>query len=198
MKDTLFRLSMACLLVGIAAAIFAPAEKTLGKILSLIYLHIGFVYGALLLFLVSTFSAAVFLLRRRLKFLSLSETAFRLAFVAWVVYLVLSALIAIMSWGSINWQEPRWIIGVNIFFFSMMAVLVAWWLGREKAVYLYLPAGILFVLYWSTRTSQLHPYAPIRMSESAAIKATAVVSVVATVISLLLLALAIVQREVEA
>lgn len=188
-SEVFFRLSLACLILGILSAVFAPAEQTLGRILGLIYLHIGFVYGGLSLFII----AAVLSLIGR----EAGKTAYGLAIVSWVIYLVLSMIIAYLSWGNINWQEPRLIIGMNILFASIIVYLLLNLIDKPWSNYLLALGGAGAVAYWSTRWSMLHPAAPIRNSDSATIKLLALVSVISIILSLILLFVAVITRETK-
>lgn len=190
-SELFFRLSAGFVVLAVLAAIFAPQEQTLGKILGLIYLHIGFVYAGLLLFIV----AAVLSLSGNEKLIRSGKIAFGLALVSWAIYLCLSMVIAYLSWGNINWQEPRLVIGINIFFTGLLIYLLQSLLAAKWSRFLLTAGGVGAVVYWSTRWSMLHPAAPIRNSDSTSIIMLALVCILSIIVSVIFLLLSLVNKE---
>lgn len=65
-KDAiLFKFSLYSLLLGLVFAAFAPPEKTIGKVISLVYLHIGFFAGAIILLFLSAANGLLCLLWKK-------------------------------------------------------------------------------------------------------------------------------------
>jgi hypothetical protein len=189
----LFRTSLFSLFIGLFAAAFAPTEKVIGKALALVYLHIGFFAGALVLFFLTIIAAILF---SRIKAgRVLIGKLYTTGGIAWFIYFLLSVAVAWMSWGGIFWQEPRMVIAVRVIFIFLIAQAVYYFLERKYVEVVFGSAAFLSILIWLFRFSIFHPRAPIRESNSLAIKAFAVISIFSTALSVLLLALSLAGRD---
>lgn len=187
--DSLFRWSVFFLLLGVLVSIAAPSEKTIGKALSLVYLHIGFFLSALILLLISFLASVVAI--RYAKAQKIANISFEFAFFSWLIYFILSAAVAYFGWGGIFWQEPRMIIAVRVLILLSAGLVLVWAFEQKASNLVILFASLMSIVIWLGRYSIFHPKAPIRNSDSFTIKALAVVSIVSIVISVLMLALAV-------
>jgi MFS family permease len=192
-SDFMFRLSILFLVLGISAAAVAPSERTIGKALSLVYLHIGFFLAALILLILSLIASAFGV--RYEKARRIANTSFSFASLSWLIYFVLSAAVAYLGWGGIFWQEPRMVIAVRVLIL-LSAAMVLVWVMEERAKNLVISlASLLSIIIWLGRYSIFHPKAPIRNSDNLSIKALAVISIAGIVISVLMLASAVFLRD---
>lgn len=194
-NQVLFHLSLFLLLAGILAAGVSPSEKTIGKALALVYLHIGFFVGSLALFF---FTVLVSLLlpsekARRV----LTGSFYNAGGVAWFIYFLFSAAVAYVSWGGIYWQEPRMIIAVRVIFLFLLAQAINYFFEKRYQHLIFGSGAFLSILIWLFRFSIFHPKAPIRESNSLSIKLFAVASIVSTALSIILLAAAAAGRDLK-
>lgn len=183
----LFYCSLATLITALIISVIAPEEKVLGRLLGLIYLHVGFVLGALLLFMTTAITASAFFLFKKRLFFVLSSNALILAFGSWIVYTALSMIIAVLGWGNINWQEPRLIIAIKVIFFVCFVFLLKAIVPESYSMALNIVAGIVTFILLANRGNMLHPESPIQLSNSIPIKLFAVANIALIVASLGLL-----------
>ena len=196
-----FSLSLGFLILAIILAAVSPTEKTLGWLLGPIYLHIGYVLGSLLLFLFSAISAVFALFTQRGgssgRAFVISREALGLATLSWLVYIALSMFIASQAWGGVNWQEPRLVNAFHVLIWvGACEVLMRVVEGKGRVAFT-AASGLGAIALWARRGTMLHPFAPIRMSDSASIKGYALGVLISVVISLALLLYARI-REIEA
>lgn len=197
-KDAiLFKFSLYSLLLGLVFAAFAPPEKTIGKVISLVYLHIGFFAGAIILLFLSAANGLLCLLWKKKSCEKTTEVFFKVAFLGWLIYFVLSAAIAYLSWGAVFWEEPRMVIAVKVLFIFVIAFLLDWFLEKRFRTQVFTGASALSILLWMSRYSIIHPEAPIRKSDVAAIKLTAYASVFLIALSIITLAISVAGRELR-
>ncbi len=192
-----FSASLAFLFGALVISALTPSEKVLGKILGLIYLHIGFVAGALLLFLTASIVAILSLKARKDFYRSLESNALILGLLSWIVYMAFSMAIAYMSWGDVNWQEPRLVIAFQVLFFVLLIILLRLLVSDIYGSLLTVLGGLGAIGIWSRRWNVLHPEAPIRLSDSLRIKAMAVTVILFIIISLVFLLVARVIEDVR-
>lgn len=193
LSEFLFKLSLAALIIGVGASAFAPSEKVIGKVLSLVYLHIGFFLAALILLLLNLIFQVAGLWNSSLS--RFSRTSFYMAVVSWVIYFVLSGAVAYFGWGGIFWQEPRMVIAVRVVIILLAAVAVSWVTPEKWKNIVFSAASLISIVLWLNRYSIFHPQAPIRNSDVMLIKILAVVSIVSIIASMLLLTLSLYLKE---
>ncbi|MCX7832018.1 MAG: hypothetical protein N2440_03865 [Actinobacteria bacterium] len=197
LNQTIFRISLAFLVVGVLSAAFSPSEKTIGKVIGLVYLHVGFFIGSLALLLLTILFGIFWKLRKNQLLFVLNQVSYRISFFSWVVYFILSALVARLSWGGVFWQEPRMIIAVRVIFIFLFVFLLDWFFDKKFTPYFYTAGSLLSIGIWIFRFSIMHPRAPIRNSDVLLIKVSALVSIVFTALSIVLLAIALSGRKIK-
>lgn len=195
--QTLFRISIALLVIGIFSAAFAPAEAVIGKALSLVYLHIGFFAGALILLMSVLLAGFLVVFLKKGALQPLLKNAYEVAFASWFIYFLLSAAVAYLAWGGVFWQEPRMVIAVRILFIFFVALALNLFLERKSEAVVYSAASFISILIWLFRYSIMHPKAPIRNSDVTSIKVFALVSIVSTALSVILLAFSLAGRDLN-
>lgn len=195
-----FGLSLGFLILAVVLAAVSPTERTLGSLLGPIYLHIGYVVGALLLFLVSAISAIVALVKERdrssARAFAISREALALAVLSWLVYVAFSMFIAVQAWGAVNWQEPRLVNAFHVLVWVVACeVLMRVVEGKGRTAFT-AASGLGAIALWARRGTMLHPFAPIRTSDSASIKGYALGVLISVVLSLAFLMYARI-REID-
>lgn len=196
-NQTIFRISNAFLIVGVLSAAFSPSEKTIGKVIGLVYLHVGFFIGSFaLLILTILFGVSWWFRKNKLLFI-FNQNSYRISFFSWVVYFILSALIAKLSWGGVFWEEPRMVIAIEVIFIFLFVFLLDWFFDKKFTPYFYTAGSLSSIGIWFFRFSIMHPRAPIRNSDVFLIKISALVSIVFTALSIVLLAIAVSGRKIK-
>lgn len=195
--QSLFKVAMVLLIAGVMLAAFAPSEKVIGKVLGLVYLHIGFFAGSLILLCLVLILGLISFFKNSRKILNVIGAFYRIAFGGWFIYFLLSAAIAYLSWGHIFWQEPRMVIAVRVLFIFLLCFALNGFLERKYEEKIYFFGALFSILIWIFRYSIMHPKAPIRNSDVASIKIMALFTIFLTAISLITLAFAVAGKEME-
>ncbi len=151
----------------------SPNEKTLGSGIKLVYIHVSFIWASMVGFAGSGLLGLVCLFRMKDRLVSLQETIGRVAFVWFMVGLVLSIFAAKVNWGAVYWQEPRMIASLKFILVAILVLLTSNHIksGRIKSgLHLFLA----FYLMWSFMgiSRVLHPQNPIVDSSSLGIQMT--------------------------
>ncbi|RME77685.1 MAG: hypothetical protein D6784_03365 [Chloroflexi bacterium] len=150
----------------------APAEKTLGQVVKLIYLHGAMVRTAVLLFAVGLPVNVVGLLTRRTGWQRWGQALVWAAVLVWLVHTLLSMLSTYAAWGVwIAWYEPR----VRFTFITagvgLVVIAAAWLVGEPRFTALAFAVLSLIVLGMLPQLGLVqHPFNPIGTSTSAAIR----------------------------
>lgn len=156
---------------GLLAA-FAPAEKTLGGNMRLVYLHGAWVWAALALFAAAGLAGLAGLAARRPSLQAWSLALGRTALLFWLASLPMSLLVMKLNWGGFFFDEPRWRTPLA---FAVTGVLLQAGLAvLDRPALTSLAnlgfAAALLAATWNLQ-SVLHPDSPILTSESTAIRA---------------------------
>lgn len=163
----------------------------------MIYLHIGLVISALILFLISGISYLAAIFSENKSTILISENSYVLGLITWILYTILSMLVAYLSWGNVYWQEPRLIIAINAIFVGIIVMGIKSFL-KDTPRYIAGAAGSFGIIgIWLRRSSVLHPKAPIRASDSLSVKLLALTTILMIIVSLMLLLTARVFQERE-
>ena len=149
----------------------APAERTLGQVVKLVFLHGALVRSCMLGFLAAGLLALAWLVRRHDALMRWLTAVQRATALVWLLYLFSSMIVTYLAWGElIAWGEPR--VRSTIYVTLLLAaVLTAEWApapGVRALANLFLAAGALYLI-GSTGVIR-HPLNPIGTSPSAAIR----------------------------
>lgn len=155
---------------GLLAA-FAPAEKTLGANMRLVYLHGAWVWAALALFAAAGLAGLAGLAKPHSGLHAWSRALGWAGLIFWLTYLPMSLLVMKLNWGGFFFDEPRWRTPLA---FAVTGVLLQAGLavlGRPAFTSL-ANAGFAAALLAATVNMQsvLHPDSPVLTSDSTGIR----------------------------
>jgi hypothetical protein len=166
------------LLTGILAAAgvlvwLAPAERTIGQGIKIVYIHVSLIWAGMVGVILSGILGIGLIFVPSKKLEDWTTLIGWVALVWFALGVATSLLAAKINWGAVYWNEPRVISSVH---FLAVAVIVQiarnWlpWVHMRGA----LSAALPFYLMWSTIGTPLilHPSSPIRESSSFAIQLT--------------------------
>lgn len=161
-------------LAALAALLaLSPAEKTLGDVVKLVYLHGALVRTGLLAFTAAGALGLAALIGRRDNAARWSEAVGHAALIIWTAYVLSSMVVTYLAWGAaIAWSEPRVRASAHVFLAAVAFWIVGYLLQnrRTTAALNAILAALAWVLVRSAGVV-IHPVDPIGGSASAAIKA---------------------------
>lgn len=146
-----------------------PEEQTLDWVIRLVFLHGALVQAALILFGVAGILAAIFLATRRAVIFGWLLALQQASVMMWIFYVVSSMVVTYLSWGEwIAWSEPRVQASFHVLWFSVVSLLLAWWVGSQTftALVNLVVAGVAWYLVKGA-TIFRHPFNPVGESGSA-------------------------------
>jgi hypothetical protein len=109
------------LLAMILLALVAPAERSLGSSMRVIYIHGAWIWAAIIGFGASALTGLIGLAARLTRAHHVSLALGRAATLAWITSLPLSLWAMRASWNGLLLEEPRWRLGVQ---FAVVTLLV--------------------------------------------------------------------------
>lgn len=170
-QTTLITLMILALITG-AVVWFSPADRVLGDLVKLIYVHGALIRVGVLAFAASGLLGAAFLALPRPGLLDWSQAAARAAIIVWILYWLSSLLSMQLAWGGIAWSEPRFIVTTPVLIAAPAVQVGAWLVGNQRVTAFAnaLLAGVI-ILTLSQAHLILHPLDPIGQSSSAQIRA---------------------------
>jgi hypothetical protein len=162
------------LCAGLAGLVLAlmPAEKTLGQIIKLVYLHGALSRAGMIGFWAAAIAGVAYLLRPGASRLRWTRALMLSGWGFWTLHFLVSIPATRMTWGPwIAWGEPRVTMTLQVIAAGLIVIAITWLLdhGRFTAV-----ANLLLgiaVLALVARTGVLrHPLDPIGTSPSATLR----------------------------
>jgi len=151
---------------------FAPAERTLGQTVKLVYLHGALVRTAVVLFAISLPVNLIATLKHQSSWLAWGKALTWAALAIWLTHTLVSMITTYASWGVwIAWYEPRTRFTFNLAGAGLATVLAAYLVGhgRFTALAFAALAGVILVLLPGLGFIQ-HPLDPIGTSPSDTIR----------------------------
>lgn len=145
-----------------------PAEQTLGWVIRLVFLHGALVQAGLILLAAAGILAVVYLVSRRADLYGWLAALQAGAVVTWAVYVVSSMVVTYLSWGEwIAWSEPRVQASFHVLWFSVVSLLIAWWVNNRTftALVNIVVAGVAWFLVKGASIFR-HPFNPVGESGS--------------------------------
>lgn len=145
-----------------------PEEQTLEWVIRLVLLHGALVQAALLLFAAAGILAVVYLFTRRPTLYGWLTALQQGAVLMWIIYFASSMVVTYLSWGEwIAWDEPRTQASVHVLWFSVVSLLLTWWVGNHTftALVNLVVAGVAWFLVKGA-TIFRHPFNPVGESGS--------------------------------
>lgn len=151
----------------------SPAERALGHIVKLVYLHGALVRTAMLLFAISLPVNLVALLGERSGWLAWGKALIWTALAIWLIHTLFSMITTYAAWGVfIAWFEPRTRFTFTVAVVGLVIVAIAYLVGDDRfsALAFVVLAGLTLVLAPRLGAVQ-HPLNAIGSSPSNAIRA---------------------------
>jgi len=165
-------LSLVILVAAIALVTWlSPADRVLGNLVKLVYLHGAIIQIALLALVAAGLLGLAFLVWPRPALVAWSQAVERAAFILWILYVVTSAVSMARAWGGIAWFEPRWVFGLQMLVIIPVMQLAGLLLQDPRlAAGLNLAVALIMLFLRWRANLVLHPLDPIGASSSLAIK----------------------------
>lgn len=162
-------ISIAILILILALMLLVvPAEKTLGNIIKVVFLHAALVQGGLLLFATAAVLGVISFFRPGTLWSRYCLAAQKTALIMWILYALSSMWVTWLAWGkAIAWEEPRVRTSAMILFLAFLIFMLVMWI-REKR-FTALANIVLGSAAWLlTKSAGLvqHPANPIGRSDS--------------------------------
>lgn len=157
--------------VSIVLAWMSPAEATLGAIIKLVFVHAALMWVAFGLLTLGGVMGLIYVFRRRPSILAWSNGSVATAVGLLVFTGLLGLVTAKISWGGVNWSEPRLLMLGEIIVAGLVVMLIA--ALRGPSIYPALANALFAIAAWGLlfRTERVvHPVSPIFTSDSLAIK----------------------------
>lgn len=145
----------------------SPADRTLGNLVKLIYVHGALIRVGLLAFAASGLLGAAYLALPQPGLLDWSQAVARAGIFVWVLYWISSVLSMQLAWGGIAWSEPRFVVTTPVLVAAPAVQMGTWLVGNRRftAFANALLAGVI-VFTLSRAHLILHPLDPIGQSPS--------------------------------
>ncbi len=159
----------AFLLVSFAIAMFVPADARIGNWVKVIYFHASIARNSVYFFVLAGFISLIAFFRKDfLKWALSFETT---AILFWIIQTFLGFFIMKEVWGGFLWREPKVMVAVVVFFFSLLVILAVD-VTRSAILFqissMVIGGGIVYLLFAAKNV--FHPDNPILASPSALMK----------------------------
>ena len=160
--------------MALAALILAtlPAEKTLGQVIKIVYLHGALSRAGMVGFIASGVAGLAYLLRPRPILARWGQALLLSGWVFWLAHFIISMPATRLTWGPwIAWGEPRVTMTLQVLAAGLVVILVSWLMHSA-----YFSAGAqllmgMALVFLAEQTGVLrHPLDPIGTSPSLAFK----------------------------
>lgn len=165
-------LTVLCAAAAFLILALMPAEKTLGQVIKLVYLHGALSRAGMMGFLAAGITGLAYLIRRRPALARWTRGLLFSGWGFWVAHFVVSMPATRLTWGPwIAWGEPRVTMTLQLMGVGLVVILVTWLLndGRFTAGAALLLAAAVAVLAGRTGVIR-HPLDPIGASPSTALR----------------------------
>lgn len=152
--------------------LLAPAEKSLGQIIKLVYLHVALDGSGYLGFALSGGLGILYLfLPNRNRVIQDSRLIGWLALLAFTGGTILSLAAARLSWGSISLSEPLLVLSIRIILLALIVQTAVTLLPQTRWRGLIQVFPICYLVWAAPRVPRyMHPNDPIGASDSVAIR----------------------------
>ncbi len=179
-----------CALGAALVLALMPAEKTLGQIIKLVYLHGALSRAGMIGFWAAAIAGAAYLIRPNPRSLRWSQALLWSGCGFWLAHFIVSMPATRLTWGPwIAWGEPRVTMTLQVAAAGLIVIAVTWLVdsGRFTAVAnLLLGLAVFFLI---ERTGVLrHPLDPIGTSPSSTLRLIYLFLVLPIVASMFLVA----------
>jgi len=149
------------LAAALAAAAFAPLEKTLGMNARLVYFHGAWVWAALIAFIAAAILGLAGLVLRRAALHHWSLALGRTAIIFWLAFLPMSLLVMQANWNGLFLDEPRFRVPLNLAIVGVLLQVGVSFFPPAWASLANLIFGIALLAGLGSAGTVLHPESPI-------------------------------------
>jgi hypothetical protein len=183
-------LFVGCILVAGLILALVPAEKTLGQVIKIVYLHGALSRAGMLGFVLAAVGGLAYLLLRHPALLRWSQALMWSGWGFWTAHFLVSMPATRLTWGPwIAWGEPRVSMTLQVIAAGLVVILVSW---LVQSSYFTAVATLLFggaFLFLAEQTGVLrHPLDPIGTSPSATLRVIYLALLVPVIAAMLVLA----------
>jgi hypothetical protein len=159
------------LVLIVITALLSPLDKTLGSSVRMVYVHGAIIRVILALFVGAGALGAAFIALKRRGLIEWARALYEAALILWVLYLGISVITTLQTWGGIPWFEPRWAFTLQMTVLAPILYMAGVVLKNDRVMaglYAAYPVIMLFLL--SQARLVLHPIDPIAASGNAAMQ----------------------------
>jgi heme exporter protein C len=169
----LFRILLAaCAALALLILALMPAEKTLGQVIKIVYLHGALSRAGMLGFAAAGVFAGTYLIQPRPQFIRWAEALLISGLGFWIAHFLVSMPATRLTWGPwIAWGEPRVTMTLQIAAAGLIVLGVSALLKEPKFTATAIVLLAVTIAIMAARTGVLrHPLDPIGTSPSAALR----------------------------
>lgn len=187
---TVWLLLGSCAILAVSILLLMPAEKTIGGVIRIVYLHGALSRAGMIGFLAAGAAGGAYLIWARPAMARWSRALAISGWLFWTAHFVVSMPATRMTWGPwIAWGEPRVTMSLQIIAAGLAVLVVSWLVDHTAftAAANLLMGGAVLVL--AERTGVLrHPLDPIGSSPSAQLRLVYLLLLIPVVSAMLLTA----------
>src|SRR5512135_961197 len=156
----------------VLVALISPPDKVLGDRVRLVYLHGSIIQVDLALYGLAGLTGLIYLLSSRSVWSLRSIVLARASLIMWFVYLLISIVTTIETWGGVPLFEPRWIFTIQITVLAPLAYLAGVVMKNPKISAALNIIVVIAIVFLDSRAQLImHPIDPIGTSGDVAIQA---------------------------
>jgi hypothetical protein len=179
-----------CIVLAALVLILMPAEKTIGQVIKIVYLHGALSRAGMLGFVFAGLTGLACLIRSRQALGQWSRALLISGWAFWAAHFIVSMPATRLTWGPwVAWGEPRVTMTLQVLAAGLLVILVTWMLKDMRFA---AAANLLFAIAFAVlavRTGVLrHPLDPIGSSPSALLRSVYLMLLAPVVASMFLVA----------
>jgi heme exporter protein C len=161
-----------CIAAAAIVLLLMPAEKTLGQVIKIVYLHGALSRAGMIGLLAAGATAAVFLVTGQPRASAWARGLLLSGWGFWTAHFIVSMPATRLTWGPwIAWGEPRVTMTLQVIAAGLVVIVVTYLVGNERfsAAAALLLAAALAVMAVNTGVLR-HPLDPIGASPSTSLR----------------------------
>jgi len=179
-----------CALSTLGVLALMPAEKTLGQVIKVVYLHGALSRAGMLGFVAAGAAAIVYLVRPSEGLIRWAQALLISGWGFWTAHFLVSMPATRLTWGPwIAWGEPRVTMSLQVIAAGAVVIGIIWLVREPKFTALAIALLALAFLFLAANTGVLrHPLDPIGLSPSARLRLIYLLLLIPVVGSMVLIA----------
>jgi hypothetical protein len=157
-----------CVLLAALVLLLMPAEKTIGQVIKIVYLHGALSRAGMLGFILAGLFGLIYLIRPVQALGQWSRALLISGWACWAAHFLVSMPATRLTWGPwVAWGEPRVTMTLQVLAAGLLVILVSWMLKDLRfAAAANLLFAIAFVVLAELTGVLRHPLDPIGSSPS--------------------------------